>query len=88
MGMYIERVLSLVAKSNNVLDLSLVNAKFGDRYLWAENGYTDNPGLSKAVLTHVKNPQLLSGSIQSDYKQVSVSKMLHQKVDYSYNGAL
>jgi hypothetical protein len=81
------KVLSLIARAKGVSALCLTNAKFGNRYFWADNEYIQSSSFEAAVKRHVSQPVGDSADRKDDYQKNIEAQIRHSNIDYSYRYA-
>ncbi len=88
LSLFSDKIINLVARHYNVPCLALAIARFGSRYIWVENEHLQSSRLAKTLqgnLTACSSPTDFS---VVDYEQLAFSKVMHDRMNYSYRAAV
>lgn len=78
---------AIVARKYDILYLALLNARFGNSYMWVENEYLENSRLTETIRTYVEQPSRVHDIIPNLVQQAGFTFLTGQK-DFSYGTAL
>ena len=85
---WIDRIPLFIANTNNISTFSLVPVKYGDRFMWSDDGYNSSSSFIKAIKDNITNSEFTDNSeLSYDFIPEGTTKLLNSKAKYTYRYA-
>jgi len=85
---WIDRIPLFIANTKNIRTFSLVPVKYGDRFMWSDDGYNSSTDFIKSIKDNLSNSKFIDSSeLSYDFVPEGTTKMLNSKAKYTYGYA-
>ena len=82
------KIPTLVARHRGATTLSITAARFGAKYMWVENEHLKNSYMTDSLKRNLARVAEDGEFSDVDYVQLTESKVVHSRINYSYSWAL